>query len=132
MGNFMIRHALEQEYALITFLLPALAACSHLPDELVLLARPVTHGEASLGRFVETGDAVEDGRLARSIRTDKGRYVASPYRKGEIAHSHQTAEAHGEVLDRENRVRFPIQDRRGSRHCCWFSHGQCPSPCATR
>src|SRR5262249_36490774 len=67
------------------------------------------------GRFVEPGDAVEDGGLACPVGADDGGDLAPVGAEGEIVDSDEAAEAHGQVLYREQG-----DGRRG--------HHPCPSP----
>ncbi len=59
------------------------------------------------GRLVEAGDAVEDGGLARAVRADQRCDVAAAGLEGEVADGDEAAEAHGQMLDREDRVGIP-------------------------
>ena len=68
----------------------------------------------ALGRLVEAGDAVEDGGLAGAVRADDGGDVAAAGLEGEVGDRDEAAEAHGQVLDRQDRVGEP-------------AHQPCPS-----
>src|SRR4051812_18431956 len=74
------------------------------PLEEVRRAVRVTQRDHALGRLVEAGDAVEDRGLAGAVRPDESGDVASPGLEGEVVHRDEAAEAHGQVLDREDRV----------------------------
>src|SRR5690606_23990694 len=115
-------HALQQENALLAVLLPPLATAGDLLDEFTLSSWAVTHCNASLGGLVETGHAIEDSRLACSIWTNKGRDISPTDRKRKVTHRNQSAEAHGQVLNCQHRIGFPVRQGRSSRtfHC--FSH----------
>ena len=67
-----------------------------------------------LGRLVEAGDAVEDGRLAGAVGADERGDVAAADRERQVAHGDEAAEAHGQVLDDEQRIAQP-------------AHQPCPS-----
>src|SRR5215468_1459815 len=58
--------------------------------------------DASLGRLVETGDAVEHRRLAGAVGTDQRGDVSTSRREREIVDRHQAAEAHAEMLDAQH------------------------------
>ena len=58
----------------------------------------------AFGRLVEAGDAVEDRRLAGAIRADECGNVVARRDEGEIADRDKTAEAHGEVLQAQDRI----------------------------
>ena len=58
----------------------------------------------ALGRLVEAGDAVEHGGLAGAVGADQRGDVAAPGLEGEVVDGDQAAEAHGQVLDLEQRV----------------------------
>src|SRR5688500_309479 len=64
----------------------------------------VNESEASLGRLVEAGDAVEHRGLAGAVGADDGRNIAVPGRKRQIVHGDEAPEAHGQVLNGEDRV----------------------------
>ena len=61
--------------------------------------------DPAFGRLVEAGDAVEQGGLAGAIGADDGGDVARLGREAEIADGGETAEAHRQMLDREQRIR---------------------------
>jgi hypothetical protein len=63
--------------------------------------------DPAFGRLVEAGHAVEDGSLAGAVRTDQRGDVAAADGKGEVVDRDQAAEAHGQVLDRQDRVGQP-------------------------
>ena len=69
-----------------------------------ILAVAAPQGQASDGRLVEAGDAVEDRGLARAVGTDDGGDLARPGRERHVVDRHQTAEAHGQVLDLDERA----------------------------
>ena len=50
------------------------------------------------GRHVQPGDHVEDGRLARAVRTDQPVELALLHGQVEVAHRAQAAEDLGQVL----------------------------------
>ena len=58
---------------------------------------------ATAGGLVETRYAVEDRRLAGAVGADDGGDLAAPGGERQIVDGNETAEAHGEMLDREQR-----------------------------
>src|ERR1700722_14554671 len=55
------------------------------------------------GRPIEAGDAVEQRGLAGAVRSDQSRDLALARGEVEIVDGEEAAEAHGQVLDREQR-----------------------------
>ena len=68
----------------------------------------------ALGRLVEAGDAVEHRGLARAVRADQGGDVVPARLEGDVVDGGEPAEAHGEVLDLEQRVLLPRPHARPS------------------
>ena len=62
--------------------------------------------EATFRRLVEAGDAVEYGRLAGAVGADQRGDVATPDGERQIVDGDEPAEAHREMLDDKQRVRF--------------------------
>ena len=99
----IVGHALEREQR------PA--GDSRVPrarsGQVVDLAAYASHrrvaAHATLGRFVEAGDAIEDGGLAGAVGADEGGDVAAAGLRRQIVDGDEPAEAHGQVLDREQR-----------------------------
>ena len=60
--------------------------------------------DAALARFVEAGDAIEDGGLAGAVRPDQRGDVALTRVKRQVVHRDQSAEAHGQVFDAKKSV----------------------------
>ena len=71
-------------------------------------------GDHALGRLVEAGDAVEDGGLSSAVRPDQGGDVAAPRLERQVVDGDEAAEAHRQMLDREDGVMPP-------------AHQPCPS-----
>ena len=109
----MVRHALEQEDRTVLAGLPARAAGCDRFDQIGLLPRTVAHDDATLGRFVEAGDAVEDRRLSGAVRPDERGDVAAPDIEGQVADGDQPAEAHRQMFDGQDRVAIPPRLARG-------------------
>jgi hypothetical protein len=63
----------------------------------------MVQGQAPLGRSVEAGDAVEHRGLAGAIRADDGSDGAPRGGEGNLLHRGQAAEAHGQLLDCQDR-----------------------------
>ena len=104
-GDLVVGHALEQkELAVRRRRVPA-ARTGDGRD--VLRRRDAVAGEREppLGRLVEAGDAIEDGRLAGAVRADQRGDVAASDRKAEGVHRDEAAEPHREVFDGEQRAR---------------------------
>src|SRR5690606_35087697 len=108
-GDLEIGHALQQEHRTLVGGAPAPVAGGNCLDGFLLQSRTVTHDDASLGRLVEASDTVEDGGLAGAIGADQGGDVAMSHAEGEVVHRHQSAEAHGEMLYREDWIDVPIR-----------------------
>ena len=69
-------------------------------------------GEAADARLVEAGQAVEDGGLAGAVRADDRGDLAAVGGKGNIVDRDQPAEAHRQMLDREQRCLRGSRSRR--------------------
>src|SRR5207244_12717194 len=72
---------------------------SDLPDACVAELQR----DASLGRLVKAGDAIEHGGLAGAVRPDQRRNVRALGDKREVVDGKETAEAHGEMVDAQDR-----------------------------
>src|SRR3954471_6538899 len=62
-------------------------------------------GDGPGGRAIEAGDAVEHRRLAGAIGADDGGDVALAGLEGQVVHSFQPAEAHGQAGDLQHQAR---------------------------
>ena len=81
-GDAVVGHALEQE----------------------LGAARLAQRDPALARLVEAGDAVEDGGLAGAVRADQPGDVAALGLERHVVDGEQAAEAHGQMLDRQDRI----------------------------
>ena len=80
-GDLVVGHPLEQkEFAIRRRRMPA-ARAGDGGDVLVRRDAVTGKGKAPLGRLVEAGDAIEDGRLARAVRADERGDVSPSNRK---------------------------------------------------
>ena len=100
---FKNRHALEEADILERaghFCTPIDVMAWHTFEQIIM---PVfmPEREASFGWLVKARDAIEHGRLARTIRSDERRDFTLPNFEGEIIHGGQPAKSHREVIDRE-------------------------------
>src|SRR5262245_13367520 len=73
------------------------------------------------GRLIEPGDAVEHRSLARTVRPDDCGDVTASCTERQIVHRQQAAEAHGQVLDGEDRFAHPRPSSRASAISTGFS-----------
>src|SRR5690348_5694616 len=85
----------------------ALAAVGERFDVVPHRGRAVPQRDAAFRRFIKSGDAVEDGRLARAVRADQGGDLALARLEREIVDSGEPAEAHGQVLDAQEGGHYP-------------------------
>ena len=75
------------------------------PLEPEALAVGMVELQHPFGRLVEAGDAVEHRGLAGAVRPDQRGDVVPPDLEGDVVDGDESAEAHGEVLDLEQRDR---------------------------
>ena len=100
-GDLMVGHALEQEELAVRASSRCAAARAGRGRDVLGRGDAVARQrEPSLGRLVEAGDAVEDGRLAGAVRTDQRGDVAAPDREAEGVDGDEAAEPHRQVFDR--------------------------------
>ena len=112
LGDLVVGHALEQVELPSTVVLPLAVDRGRRSETAPGVER---HGDPPLGRLVEAGDAVEDGGLAGAVRADQRGDVAAADGEGKVVDRHQAAEAHGQMLDREDRVGLASALIRGPR-----------------
>ena len=74
------------------------------PFELDGAAVVMRQADGARGRFVKSGDAVEDGGLAGAVRPDQRGDLAPLGGKGEPVDRDHAAEAHGEAFDAEDGI----------------------------
>ena len=103
-GRPEVGHALEQEERAVAPNWSAGAVGERSSRSSAAIA--VAQRDAAFGRLVEAGDAVEDGGLAGAVRADQGGDVALAA-EGEIVDGDEAAEAHGQMLDAQERVGDP-------------------------
>jgi hypothetical protein len=64
----------------------------------------MAESNATFAWLVETGDAIEHGRLSGAVRSYQCGDFALPSGKREVLHGDKTAKAHGQMLDPKQRV----------------------------
>ena len=100
----IVGHALEQEQHAVAARRRCVAAVGQ-GAELVPYARvAVSQRDAAFGRLVEAGNAVEHGGLAGAVRADQRGDLARAGVERQGVDGDEAAEAHGEVLDAQDRA----------------------------
>ena len=109
-----IGHAFQEIDAAVPALLILATGLRQRFHLVVAARRAAIEDDSSLGGPIEAGDAVEDRRLAGAIRADQGGDVAAPDIEGQVVDGDEAAEAHGEMLDGQDRIACPALC--GARH----------------
>jgi len=90
-GNFRLSRNLEVRLAL----------------QKMLFSVGAVHHQTTFSRLIEPGDAVKHCGFTRTVRSDKRSNITAPNIEAQVANSGQTAKAHGQVFDLQNRVVVP-------------------------
>src|SRR3546814_10990907 len=80
------------------------------------VAVPGRQRQPSDGRLVEAGEAVEQRRLAGAVGADDAGDLGRAGGEGDVVDGQQAAEAHGQVLDRQQRD-GRTEERRVGKEC---------------
>ena len=107
LSHQVVGHAFEQEQRSAGAFEAAPAAISQAVEFVPYGGITELQRDASLGRLVKAGDAIEHGGLAGAVRPDQRRDVRALGGKREVVDGKQAAEAHGEMVDAQDRGAHP-------------------------